>query len=111
MVTRRNYQIERRQEHLKRPGFQLIELQLAPDQEIPWHYHTAIQDTFYVLEGQVQLFLREPEESVRLAPGETFTVRRGRPHRVTNAGDVSAVFLNLQGIGAYDWNAAGAAEG
>jgi quercetin dioxygenase-like cupin family protein len=110
MVTRRTSPIERREEHLKRPGFQLIELQLGPGQEIPWHYHTAIQDTFYVLGGQVELFLREPDESVRLAPGETYTVRRGRPHRVTNAGSGSAIFLNLQGIGQYDWNAAGVPE-
>jgi len=34
--------------------------------------------------------------------------RRGRPHRVTNAGGGSTAFLNLQGMGTYDWNAAGA---
>jgi len=45
-----------------------------------------IQDTFYVLEGEVRLFLREPKEDVQLRPGETYSVRPGRPHLVTNAG-------------------------
>jgi hypothetical protein len=40
---------------------------------------------------------------VGLGPGETYTVRARRPHLVTNAGDVSAVFLVLQGIGEYDY--------
>jgi hypothetical protein len=30
-------------------------------------------------------------------------VEVGRPHRVTNAGEGSAVFLNLQGMGDYDF--------
>jgi mannose-6-phosphate isomerase-like protein (cupin superfamily) len=40
---------------------------------------------------------------VRLAPGETYTVRPGRAHLVTNAGEASATFLVLQGIGEYDY--------
>ena len=40
---------------------------------------------------------------MRLAPGETYTVRPGRAHLVTNAGEASATFLVLQGIGEYDY--------
>jgi hypothetical protein len=40
---------------------------------------------------------------VRLAPGETYTVRPGRPHLVTNAAETSTTFLVLQGIGEYDY--------
>ena len=40
---------------------------------------------------------------MRLAPGQTYTVRPGRPHRVTNGGQHSATFLVLQGIGEYDY--------
>ena len=70
---------------------------------MPWHSHTNIQDTFYVLEGRLRLFLRDPKEEVRLAPGETYAVRPGRAHLVTNAGESSATFLVLQGIGEYDY--------
>jgi hypothetical protein len=35
---------------------------------------------------------------VRLAAGETYTVRPRRPHLVANGGEDSATFLVLQGI-------------
>ena len=97
------YEVERRARHAERPGFRISELQLSKTQQVPWHSHTRIQDTFYVLEGQLRLFLREPKEEVRLAPGETYTVRAGRPHLVTNGGERSVTFLVLQGIGEYDY--------
>jgi mannose-6-phosphate isomerase-like protein (cupin superfamily) len=56
-----------------------------------------------VLEGRLRIFLRDPKEDVRLGPGETYAVRPGRAHLVTNAGDTSATFLVLQGIGEYDF--------
>ena len=97
------YEVERRAYHAQRPGFRINELQISPSQKVPWHYHTNTQDTFYVLEGRLRLFLREPKEEVRLGPGETYSVRPGRPHLVTNGGDSSATFLVLQGIGEYDY--------
>jgi quercetin dioxygenase-like cupin family protein len=97
------YQVERRARHAERPGFRISELQIAPSQQVPWHYHTRIQDTFYVLEGELRLYLRDPQQDVRLKPGETYAVRPGRPHLVTNGGQTSATFLVLQGIGEYDY--------
>jgi mannose-6-phosphate isomerase-like protein (cupin superfamily) len=97
------YEVERRAYHAQRPGFRINELQISPSQKVPWHYHTNTRDTFYVLEGRLRLFLREPKEEVRLGPGETYTVRPGRPHLVTNGGDSSTTFLVLQGIGEYDY--------
>jgi quercetin dioxygenase-like cupin family protein len=97
------YEVERRARHAERPGFRITELQISPSQQVPWHYHTHTQDTFYVLLGRVRLFLRDPKEEVRLGPGETYTVRPGRPHLVVNGGDASATFLVLQGIGEYDY--------
>ena len=97
------YEVERRAEHAARPGFRITELQLSKTQKVPWHYHNNVQDTFYVLQGRLRLFLREPKEEIRLEPGETYTVRARRPHLVTNGGDASAVFLELQGLGEYDY--------
>jgi quercetin dioxygenase-like cupin family protein len=97
------YEVERRARHAERPGFRISELQISPSQKVPWHYHNHVQDTFYVLEGQLRLFLRDPKEEVRLSPGETYVVRPGRPHLVTNPGTRSATFLVLQGIGEYDY--------
>ena len=97
------YATESRAQHAERPGFRITELQLSPTQQVPWHCHSHIQDTFYVLAGQLRLFLREPQEEVRLGPGETYTVRPRRQHLVTNGGEVSVTFLVLQGIGEYDY--------
>jgi len=97
------YEVERRARHAERPGFRISELQISPAQQVPWHYHSNVQDAFYVIEGQLRLYLREPKEEVRLGPGDTYSVHARRPHLVTNAGDCSATFLILQGIGEYDY--------
>ena len=97
------YEVEHRATHAERPGFRINELTISETQKVPWHYHTNIQDAFYVLEGDVRIFMREPKEDVRLSPGETHSVAPGRPHLVTNGGDQSATFLVLQGIGEYDY--------
>jgi len=95
--------VDRQIEHAVRSGFRIAELQISAKQSVPWHYHTHIQDTFYVLEGTLRLFLRDPKEEVRLGPGETYAVKARRPHLVTNGGDTPATFLVLQGIGEYDF--------
>src|SRR5262245_27546644 len=74
------YEVERRALHAERPGFRISELQIGPTQSVPWHFHSAIQDTFYVIEGAIRLLLRDPQEEVRLGRGETYTVRARRPH-------------------------------
>jgi quercetin dioxygenase-like cupin family protein len=97
------YEVERRAYHAERPGFRISELQLSPTQKVPWHSHTNISDTFYVLEGQMRLFLQDPKEEVNLKPGEVYVARPGRPHLVTNGGTKSLTFLILQGVGEYDF--------
>jgi quercetin dioxygenase-like cupin family protein len=97
------YEVERREFHAQRPGFRINELQISKTQKVPWHYHSNVKDTFYVLEGSIRIFLQDPKEEVRLEPGETYVVPPRRPHLVTNGGDDSATFLVLQGIGEYDF--------
>ena len=97
------YEVERRARHAQRPGFHISELQLSPSQTVPWHFHTNIADTFYVLDGEMRLFLQNPKQEVRLKPGETYTAVAKRPHLVTNAGKTSLTFLVLQGMGDYDY--------
>ena len=97
------YEVERRAEHAARPGFRITELQISKAQKVPWHFHSNVQDTFYVLKGNLRIFLQKPKEEVRLAPGETYSVPPRRPHLVTNGGESSATFLVLQGIGEYDF--------
>ena len=79
------YEVERRARHCEREGFRITELQLSPAQTVPWHTHTNVSDTFYVLAGTMRLFLQNPKEKVEL----------------TGAG--SMTFLVLQGFGEYDY--------
>ena len=97
------YEVERRVRHAERPDFRISELQISPSQFVPWHCHTRISDTFYVIEGRVRLLLRDPAQEIVLSSGETYAVRVRRPHRVENAGPTSATFLVLQGVGEYDY--------
>ena len=97
------YDVERRVRHAERPGFRINELQISPAQGVPWHCHTAIVDTIYVIAGAITLSLQAPDEAIRIGPGESYAVKPGRPHRVANAGDVSATFLAIQGVGEYDF--------
>ena len=97
------YECERRVQHLLRPEFRITELQLSATQKIPWHRHTNVRDTVYVVRGEIKLFLREPKEEVFLRAGETYTVTAGRPHLVVNGGGASAIFFLLQGMGEYDF--------
>jgi len=97
------YEVERRAEHAARPGFRITELQISKTQKVPWHFHNNVQDTFYVLKGNLRIFMQDPKEDVRLAPGETYSVKPRRPHLVVNGGGASATFLVLQGMGEYDF--------
>lgn len=101
--TDKNEVAERVARHAERPGFRISEMRMSPAQRVPWHYHTNIQDTFYVLGGTIQITLRDPDEQVELRAGESWgPVRPGRPHLVTNSGGASATFLVLQGLGDWD---------
>ena len=97
------YEVEHRAQHAARPGFRISELRLSGKQKVPWHYHSNVADTFYVLEGSLRIFLQKPKQEVRLQPGDTFTAEARRPHLVTNGGSTSVTFLVLQGLGEYDF--------
>src|SRR3989304_1097244 len=97
--SRRLYEVERRAEHAARPGFRITELQISKTQKVPWHFHNNVQDTFYVLNGNLRLFLREPAEEMRLGPGEPYSVKPRRPHLVANGGGTSGTLLWLAGAG------------
>ena len=89
--------------HAEREGFRISEISLSETQQVPWHYHSRISDTFYVLEGEITVYAREPKEKYTLKGSETTTIKPGRPHLVRNTGEGLATFLVLQGLGEYDY--------
>jgi quercetin dioxygenase-like cupin family protein len=80
---------------------------LAPGEVIPWHYHRETTDHYFVLDGIVSISTRERDVTARnLSAGGSDKIAPGTPHLIANGGDTDCRFLLIQGVGAYDWNAA-----
>mgnify|MGYP003818240121 CR=1 FL=1 len=98
------YTIAGRRNVIATPEVRVTLMTLAPGEATPWHTHSAVTDTAFRLDGEVEVQARAPEESVRLAPGEPCAISPGRPHRVANAGPGPCRLLLVQGVGPYDFN-------
>ena len=77
-------------------------LDLAADEEVPWHYHSEITDHIICLVGTIEVSQRSPEVVSKLQPGQRCTVANGSIHRVKNVGGAAAKYLIVQGVGKYD---------
>ncbi len=75
------YEVEHRAIHAERPGFRITELQIGPKQKVPWHCHSNVQDTFYVLAGKIRIFL---------SPRRRCGSRRARPTRSRPSARISS---------------------
>lgn len=77
---------------------------LAPREVADWHYHTEVTDDIFCLNGMISVRIREPDEDVRLTPGQRCQIGVGRVHQLENLEDMEASYLLVQGIGKYDFN-------
>ena len=78
-------------------------LTLAAGQEVPWHYHSEIGDSFVCLEGPMLVETRAPRNAYRLDPGQRCTVPAKTAHRVSGESGGPCKFLIVQGVGIYDF--------
>src|SRR5262249_38824496 len=83
IVMTEDNQYEVLSRHVERPDFRISELRIGPTQEVPWHFHTDVRDSFLVLEGNIRITMQKPDEEVLLGQSDIFQVQPGRPHRVT----------------------------
>lgn len=90
------------------PELRLVMLTLAAGQEVPWHWHSNVTDSFFCMKGPMVVETRAPREVFELQPGETCAVPAKRAHRVTGKHDGPCKFALLQGVGTYDFNPVGA---
>lgn len=84
---------------------------LGPGQATPWHYHSAVADDVFCLEAPIEVGLRGPDETVRLAPGQRQHIAPGRVHRVVNRAPAPAPYLLVQATGPYDFHTVADGEG
>lgn len=82
---------------------QVHHMVLAPGEEVPWHFHNHVRDTFYVLRGPVTILTRAPEATTVIDTGDVFQTRDRQPHRVVNASDHEVAVLLVQGVGEFDF--------
>jgi quercetin dioxygenase-like cupin family protein len=80
---------------------------LAPGEEIPWHFHSAVTDWYFVLEGALSIETRAPRDRRLLEVGERFSIPPKTAHLIGNPGATDTRFLLVQGVGAYDFMPAG----
>ena len=110
MTAPRPYQVQRVDLVVAGPGFQVREFTVAPGEEVPWHYHTAVTDWCYCLEGVVAAQTRDGADpaavtTARLAPGQSCRIPAGTVHRLTSGGESLCRYLLVQAGSPYDFNA------
>ncbi len=76
---------------------------LGPGQGTPWHYHSVVNDDVLCLADPVEVWLRDPDETIRLRPGQRQHIPAGRIHRVLNPTSAPLRYLLVQATGPYDF--------
>ena len=76
---------------------------LAPGETIPWHFHSAVTDWYFVLEGTLSIETRAPSGHRLLAVGASHQIPPKTAHLISNPSVADTRFLLLQGVGAYDF--------
>ena len=80
---------------------------LAPGEVIPWHFHSAVTDWYFVLAGELAIETRAPADKRRLAVGESYHIQPKTAHQIANRSAADTRFLLVQGVGAYDFRKVG----
>ena len=101
--NRGNYQIAASEVVAEGADMRVSVLTLAAGQEVPWHYHNEVTDSFVCLEGPMVVETRAPRHSYRLEPGQRCAVLPKTAHRVQGVDGGPCKFLIVQGVGTYDF--------
>ena len=99
--------VERRETVAETDALRVRLYTLAAGQEVPWHYHSQITDTFFCLEGALSVETRNPDARHVLSVGQRCAVPPKTAHRVTGRDGGRVRFLIVQGVGTYDFRPIG----
>jgi quercetin dioxygenase-like cupin family protein len=84
-------------------GVQARLFTLAPGEMIPWHFHSAVTDWYFVLAGALSIETRAPAGREVITVGSTYRIPPKTAHLVANCADTDTRFLLVQGVGPYDF--------
>jgi len=87
----------------ERDGVKVTHIGLEPGEEVPWHRHSQVTDTFYAVNGPLTIETKAPDGAVQLSAGDVFQTAIDQPHRVSNGTNKTVRFLLVQGGGAFDF--------
>ncbi|MBO0709727.1 MAG: cupin domain-containing protein [Acetobacteraceae bacterium] len=79
-----------------------VVLTLDRGQNVPWHYHSTITDSFVCLQGPMVVETRAPRNTFVLNAGERCAVPPMTAHQVHGLDGAPCQFMVLQGTGVYD---------
>ncbi len=102
-----NYQVKNIEQVMVGSDIRARLFTLASGETIPWHYHREAADYYFILQGELTILMRTPEEARTLQIGSDYRIAPGRPHLIANRSTGDCRFLLLQGVGTYDWVKAG----
>ena len=69
----------------------LAEARLAPGASTAPHYHPLTEEIYYILSGQG--LMKIGDETSQVGPGDAIGIPPGAPHKITNTGTTTLVFL------------------
>ena len=78
-------------------------LLLTAGQSVPWHRHSAVDDTFVCLSGSMVVLTDDDRTETALQPGEMVTVSAGVGHSVLPVTGAGTKFLLIQATGRHDY--------
>jgi quercetin dioxygenase-like cupin family protein len=67
---------------------------LPPGDSLAGHYHEQVEETFYLLEGQISLTSKGQKHA--LTAGDAVRLEAPEPHEITNSGEANAKLLFLK---------------
>jgi mannose-6-phosphate isomerase-like protein (cupin superfamily) len=108
--TRPNYSVKNAETVAAGNDLRVRLFTLAPGEVIPWHFHSAIADEFFVLEGELTVETRAPDDCRALSVGQRYRVNAGHAHQTSNRGAHDCRFLIVQGVGKYDFKGLAVAQ-
>jgi mannose-6-phosphate isomerase-like protein (cupin superfamily) len=100
---RSNYLVKDAETVAARKDLRVRIFTLALGEVIPWHFHSAIADEFFVLDGELTMETRAPNDCRALGVGQRYRVNAGHAHQTSNHGAHDCRLLIVQGVGRYDF--------
>ena len=95
-VPRRENKKEIRYYYLLKEN-EIIVTELPAHHEQPWHTHKLIQETHYVMQGQIEV-IEEGTKSFRASEGDIIILQPGKSHSVKNPSHSPAHIVTLKTV-------------